>query len=140
MNIKEAIRYGIEKLNKNNIDEANLKIKMLLSYILGKTKEYFVIHGDESLSLDDELKFKEGINKLNNKNPNRVGIHIGKIKDGDIIVIDIPNRTINVKLSDEELKSRPQQPLKRKRVISKALRAYAQSVSSADKGGVRIID
>ena len=68
------------------------------------------------------------------------GGNIGKIKDGDIIVIDIPNRTINVKLSDEELKSRPQQPLKRKRVISKALRAYAQSVSSADKGGVRIID
>ncbi len=75
MNIKEAIRYGIEKLNKNNIDEANLKIKMLLSYILGKTKEYFVIHGDESLSLDDELKFKEGINKLNNNIPIQYVIH-----------------------------------------------------------------
>ena len=68
------------------------------------------------------------------------GGNIGKIKDGDIIVIDIPSRSINVKLSDEELAARPQQPLKRNRVISKALRAYAQSVSSADKGGVRIID
>ena len=68
------------------------------------------------------------------------GGNIGKIKDGDIIVIDIPSRSINVKLSDEELEARPQQPLKRKRVVSKALRAYAQSVSSADKGGVRIID
>ena len=68
------------------------------------------------------------------------GGNIGKIKDGDIIVIDIPSRSINVKLSDEELAARPQQPLKRKRVVSKALRAYAQSVSSADKGGVRIID
>jgi len=68
------------------------------------------------------------------------GGNIGKIKDGDIIVIDIPNRSINVKLSDEELNARPQQPLKRNRVVSKALRAYAQSVSSADKGGVRIID
>ena len=68
------------------------------------------------------------------------GGNIGKIKDGDIIVIDIPNRSINVKLSDEELDARPQQPLKRNRVVSKALRAYAQSVSSADKGGVRIID
>lgn len=68
------------------------------------------------------------------------GGNIGKIKDGDIIVIDIPRRSINVKLSDEELAARPQQPLKRKRVVSKALRAYAQSVSSADKGGVRIID
>ena len=65
---------------------------------------------------------------------------IGKIKDGDIIVIDIPSRSINVKLSDEELEARPMQPLKRNRVVSKALRAYAQSVSSADKGGVRIIE
>lgn len=68
------------------------------------------------------------------------GGNIGKIKDGDIIEIDIPSRSINVKLSDEELTARPQQPLKRKRQVSKALRAYAQSVSSADKGGVRIID
>jgi len=68
------------------------------------------------------------------------GGNIGKIQDGDIIVIDIPSRSINVKLSDAELAQRPQQPLKRNRVVSKALRAYAQSVSSADKGGVRIIE
>ena len=68
------------------------------------------------------------------------GGNIGKVKDGDIIIIDIPQRSINVKLSDTELSARPQQALKRKRVASKALRAYAQSVSSADKGGVRIID
>ena len=68
------------------------------------------------------------------------GGNIGKIKDGDIIEIDIPNRKINVKLSDAELAARPQQPLKRNRQVTKALRAYAQSVSSADKGGVRIID
>ena len=68
------------------------------------------------------------------------GGNIGKIKDGDIIVIDIPSRSINVRLSDEELAARPQQPLRRQRIVSKALRAYAQSVSSADKGGVRIIE
>lgn len=68
------------------------------------------------------------------------GGNIGKVKDGDIIIIDIPQRSINVKLSDTELSARSQQPLKRKRIVSKALRAYAQSVSSADKGGVRIID
>lgn len=68
------------------------------------------------------------------------GGNIGKIVDGDIIVIDIPSRSINVRLTDEELANRPQQPLKRNRVVSKALRAYAQSVSSADKGGVRIIE
>ena len=68
------------------------------------------------------------------------GGNIGKIKDGDIIEIDIPNRSINVRLSDDELNARQQQPLRRNRTVSKALRAYAHSVSSADKGGVRIID
>lgn len=68
------------------------------------------------------------------------GGNVGKIQDGDIIEIDIPSRSINVKLSDAELASRPQRPLTRNRVVSKALRAYAQSVSSADKGGVRVID
>ena len=66
------------------------------------------------------------------------GGNIGKIKDGDIIVIDIPSRSINVKLSDEELEARPQQPLRRNRIVSKALQHYAKSVSSADKGGVRL--
>ena len=47
------------------------------------------------------------------------GGNIGKIKDGDIIEIDIPSRSINVKLSDEELAARPQQPLKRNRVVSR---------------------
>ena len=67
------------------------------------------------------------------------GGNIGKIIDGDIIDIDIPNRSINVRLTAEELDLRPQRKLTRKRVVSKALIAYAQSVSSADKGGVRII-
>lgn len=68
------------------------------------------------------------------------GGNIGKIVDGDIIDIDIPARSINVRLTPEELAARPQQPLRRHRQVSKALRAYAQSVSSADKGGVRIIE
>lgn len=68
------------------------------------------------------------------------GGNIGKIVDGDIIDIDIPARTISVRLSDDELQARPQRPLKRVREVSRALKAYARSVSSADKGGVRIID
>ena len=68
------------------------------------------------------------------------GGNIGKIVDGDIIEIDIPNRSINVKLSDEELAARPMTPVTRNRVVSKSLRAYASMVSSADKGGVRIIE
>ena len=68
------------------------------------------------------------------------GGNIGKIVDGDIIEIDIPNRSINVRLTDDELAARQQRPLTRKREVSKALKAYAQSVSSADKGGVRMIE
>ena len=67
------------------------------------------------------------------------GGNIGKVLDGDIIEINIPERRINVLLADEELNHREMRPLTRDRQVSKALRAYAQSVSSADKGGVRLI-
>ncbi len=74
---------------------------------------------------------------------------IGLVRDGDIIEIDIPNRSINVKLSDVELEKRREEELakgakaftpNRERYVSKALRAYASMVSSADLGGVRIIE
>ncbi|MCE5331567.1 MAG: dihydroxy-acid dehydratase [Bacteroidales bacterium] len=78
------------------------------------------------------------------------GGNIGLIQDGDIIEIDIPNRSINIKLSDEELNARRKtelargkdafKPKDRNRVVSKALKAYASMVSSADKGAVRIIE
>ncbi|MCL1942284.1 MAG: dihydroxy-acid dehydratase [Candidatus Azobacteroides sp.] len=77
------------------------------------------------------------------------GGNIGLIKDGDIIEIDIPARSINVKLSDEELSERRKQEEakgpeafvpKRDRKISTALKAYASMVSSADKGAVRLIN
>ena len=78
------------------------------------------------------------------------GGNIGLVKDGDIIEIDIPKRTINAKLSDEQLAERRSAeeargkkaftPAKRERNISKALKAYAAMVSSADKGAVRIIE
>ena len=68
------------------------------------------------------------------------GGNIGKLRDGDIIDIDIPARSINVRLTDEELAARPMFPLTRDRVISKSLKAYASMVSSADKGGIRIIE
>jgi len=78
------------------------------------------------------------------------GGNIGLIQDGDIIEIDIPNRSINVKLSDEELNARREaeiargkdafKPKDRDRQISKALKAYASMVSSADMGAVRLID
>jgi len=79
------------------------------------------------------------------------GGNIALIRTGDIIDIDIPARTISVRLSDSELSARrieekqrgtraftPHSP--RQRTVTKALRRYAATVSSADKGGVHIID
>ena len=68
------------------------------------------------------------------------GGNIGKIKDGDIIEINIPERTINVRLTDEELAARPMTPVTRERYVPKSLKAYTSMVSSADKGAVRLID
>jgi dihydroxy-acid dehydratase len=70
---------------------------------------------------------------------------IGLVKNGDRIRIDIPNRTINVLVSDEELAQRRAEqdklgwkPVKsRPRKISVALKAYAHFATSADKGAVR---
>ena len=75
------------------------------------------------------------------------GGEIGLVRDGDIIDIDIPARTINVRLSEEEIAARRAEeeargadaykPRHRVREVSRALRAYASMVTSADKGGVR---
>ncbi|GHU62931.1 dihydroxy-acid dehydratase [Bacteroidia bacterium] len=70
------------------------------------------------------------------------GGNIGLIRDGDSIEINIPERSINVLISDEELEKRRAEKTfvpNRQRTVSKALRAYASMVSSADKGAVRII-
>ncbi|WP_284451585.1 dihydroxy-acid dehydratase [Methylophaga thalassica] len=70
---------------------------------------------------------------------------IGLVRNGDIIRIDIPNRTIDVLLSDEELAARRAEQDKlgwkpvedRPRKVSAALKAYAKLATSADKGAVR---
>jgi dihydroxy-acid dehydratase len=73
---------------------------------------------------------------------------IGLIRNGDPIVIDIPDRTIDIRISDEELEARRKEELakgaaafkpKRDRKISQALRAYALFAASADKGAVRVL-
>ncbi len=75
---------------------------------------------------------------------------IGLIHDNDKIEINIVERSINLMISDEEMAERRAAevakgkeaftPVGRKRNISKALKAYASLVSSADKGAVRLID
>ncbi len=74
---------------------------------------------------------------------------IAFVKDGDVIEINIPQRSINLMISDQELASRKKSeesrggeaytPVSRKRNISKALKAYSSMVSSADLGAIRII-
>jgi len=78
------------------------------------------------------------------------GGEIALIKDGDLIEIDIATRKINLLISDEEMNMRREQeigkgkdaftPVGRERKISKALKAYASMVSSADRGAIRLID
>jgi dihydroxy-acid dehydratase len=73
---------------------------------------------------------------------------IGLVREGDMIEIDIPNRTVNVLVTDAELAKRrveqdalgwkPAQPRKRK--VTTALKAYAAFVTSASKGAVRDVD
>lgn len=74
---------------------------------------------------------------------------IALVKDGDGIEIDIPNRSIQLLVPDEELNERKKEEIargseaftpQRERQVSKALKAYAHFVSSADKGAVRMID
>lgn len=75
---------------------------------------------------------------------------IALLKDGDPIEIDIPARKINVMISREELDKRRKEeeakgndafkPVGRNRNVSKALKAYASLVSSADRGAIRLID
>ena len=78
------------------------------------------------------------------------GGEIGLIRDNDLIEIDILSRQINVLISDTELEERRKKenekaenafkPVNRKRQVSKALKAYASMVSSADRGAIRLID
>lgn len=75
------------------------------------------------------------------------GGNIGLVNDGDTIEIDIPNRSIRLAISDDELAGRRAameargadawQPVGRQRVVSQALKAYAALATSADRGAVR---
>ncbi len=74
------------------------------------------------------------------------GGEIAIVEDNDRILIDIPNRTLDLLLSDEEIAERMAalngtfKPKSRNREVSKSLKFYAQNVSSADLGAIRIIN
>lgn len=73
------------------------------------------------------------------------GGNIGLVRNGDIIEIDIPSRSISVRLTDAELAARRAEPgaldlpERPERIVPASLRAYASMASGADKGGVRLI-
>jgi dihydroxy-acid dehydratase len=75
------------------------------------------------------------------------GGNIGLVEEGDMIEIDIPNRTLNLALEEEVLNARRRgmesrgagawKPIDRDRQVSQALRAYAALPTSAARGAVR---
>ena len=64
MLIKEAIRKGMISLKTNNIQEPNLKSRLLMQYILNKPRQYLLIHDNEELTNKQEKAYLENIEKM----------------------------------------------------------------------------
>lgn len=64
MLIKEAIRKGMISLKTNNIQEPNLKSRLLMQYILNKPRQYMLIHDNEELTNKQEKAYLENIEKM----------------------------------------------------------------------------
>lgn len=104
-------------------------------------------HLDKSCALITDGRFSGGTSGLSigHVSPEAAsGGEIGIICDGDIIDIDIPSRSINLRISEQEMEERlknwtEKRPINRDRVIPQSLKAYSMLVSSADRGAVRIL-
>lgn len=64
MLIKEAMRKGMISLKTNNIQEPNLKSRLLMQYILNKPRQYMLIHDNEELTNKQEKAYLENIEKM----------------------------------------------------------------------------
>ncbi len=104
-------------------------------------------HLDKACALITDGRFSGGTSGLSigHISPEAAaGGEIAVVRTGDMIEIDIPNRSIRLLADDEEIAARmaAQQhfrPAGREREVPKSLRAYARMVSSADRGAVRIL-
>lgn len=104
-------------------------------------------HLDKDCALITDGRFSGGTSGLSigHVSPEAAsGGEIGIIEDGDMIDIDIAMRSINLRISEEELRARmvawtTHRPKQRERIVPQSLRAYSLLVSSADQGAVRIV-
>lgn len=64
MNIKETMKKGMIYLKTNGIEEPNLKSRLLMQYILNKSRQYLLVHDNETLTLRQEVNYFKGIKKL----------------------------------------------------------------------------
>ena len=104
-------------------------------------------HLDKACALITDGRFSGGTSGLSigHVSPEAAsGGEIGIIRDGDMIDIDITARSINLRISDEEMAARmaawtTRKPANRNRQVPQSLRAYSLLVSSADQGAVRIV-
>ena len=104
-------------------------------------------HLDKDCALITDGRFSGGTSGLSigHVSPEAAsGGEIGIIEDGDMIDIDIATRSINLRISEEELRARMEawtthRPKQRERIVPQSLRAYSLLVSSADQGAVRIV-
>lgn len=69
MNIKQAIIIATKKLKENDIEDASIIARILMSYILKQPKEYLIINDKEEIKIDDEKKYGENIEKIKNGYP-----------------------------------------------------------------------
>ena len=64
MLIKDTIRKGMIILKTNNIEEPNLKARLLMQFILNKSRQYLLVHDDEELTRIQEKAYLDGIEKI----------------------------------------------------------------------------
>ena len=69
MLIKEAIKKGMIELKVNNIENPNLKARLLMQYILNKSRQYLLTHDDEELSKVQEQEYLKNIKKITKGTP-----------------------------------------------------------------------
>lgn len=69
MNIKQLQEYAINKLKQAGVEEPILKTKLLVAYVLDKTKEYLLIHQDEEIDKEIVETFNNALEKLSNRIP-----------------------------------------------------------------------